>query len=79
MTAKPGWPSSSTVPAIRSKTIQVFDLYEAILIWDDERIVIDVAVAETEPLMGMSLIYGHDLRIQAIEDGRVTIEKLIYM
>ena len=60
-------------------TIQVFDLYEAILSWDDERIVIDVAVAETEPLMGMSLIYGHDLRIQAIEDGKVTIEKLIYM
>lgn len=60
-------------------TIQVFDVYEATLIWDDEHIVIDVASAETEPLMGMSLVYGHDLRIQAIENGKVTIERLIYM
>ena len=35
--------------------------------------------AETEPLMGMSLVYGHDLRIQAIEGGKVTIEKLLRM
>lgn len=60
-------------------TIQVFDVYEATLIWDDEHLVIDVASAETEPLMGMSLVYGHDLRIQAIENGKVTIERLIYM
>lgn len=60
-------------------TIQVFDLYEATLTWDDERIVVDVASAETEPLMGMSLIYGHDLRIQAIENGKVSIERLIIM
>ena len=60
-------------------TIQVFDLYEAILIWDDDEVVVEVATAETEPLMGMSLIYGHDLRIEAIEGGAVTIEKLISM
>jgi clan AA aspartic protease len=60
-------------------TIQVFDLYEAILIWDDEPVVVDVATAETEPLLGMGLIYGHDLRIQAVEGGPVRIEKLIFM
>ncbi len=60
-------------------TIQVFELYEAIIIWDDEAIVVEVATAETEPLVGMSLIYGHDLRIEAIEDGAVTIEKLVSM
>ena len=51
-------------------------LYEAILLWDDEPLTVDVAIAETEPLMGMSLIYGHDLRIKAIEGGAVTIESL---
>lgn len=60
-------------------TIQVFDLYEAILIWDDEPLTVDVATAETAPLMGMRLIYGHDLRIQAIEGGAVTIESLTCM
>ncbi len=60
-------------------TIQVFDLYEAVLIWDDQAMVVEVATAETEPLMGMSLIYGHDLRIEAIEGGAVTIESLISM
>lgn len=60
-------------------TMQVFDLYEASLTWDDQQVVIDVATAETEPLLGMGLIYGHELRIQAIEGGPVTIEGLVYM
>ena len=60
-------------------TIQVFDLYVAVLIWDDEAVVVEVATADTEPLIGMSLIYGHDLQIEAIEGGAVTIEKLVAM
>ena len=60
-------------------SIQVFDLYEAALIWDEESLIIDIARAETEPLLGISLVYGHDLRIQAIEGGKVTIEKLLRM
>ncbi len=60
-------------------TFQVFDLYEARLIWNEEPMIIEVATAETEPLLGMSLIHGHDLRIQAIENGAVTIEPMTYM
>ena len=30
--------------------------------------------AETDPLVGMSLLYGYDLRIRAVECGKVTIE-----
>ena len=36
---------------------------------------IKVAIGN-EPLIGMSLLYGYDLRIQAIEGGTVTIESL---
>jgi hypothetical protein len=60
-------------------THQVFDLYEAVLILEDESLSVEIAGTETEPLMGMSLIYGHDLRIKAIEGGTVTIEKLTVM
>jgi clan AA aspartic protease len=60
-------------------SFQVFNVFEAVLIWDEEPLIVDVASAETEPLIGMSLVYGHDLRIQAIEGGKVTIEKLLRM
>ena len=35
-----------------------------------------LASSETKPLIGMGLLYGYDLRIQAIEGGTVTIESL---
>ena len=37
---------------------------------------IDINESETTPLIGMRLLRGYDLRIQAIEDGLVTIEAL---
>ena len=51
-------------------------MYKASIIWDGKIKVVDVASSETEPLIGMSLLYGYDLRIQAIEGGTVTIESL---
>ncbi len=53
-----------------------FDMYVATIIWDGEYRNIPVNEADTDPLLGMSLLYGYDLRIQAIEGGRVTIEAL---
>jgi len=46
------------------------------VIWDGQIQVIDVAASEAEPLVGMSLLYGYKLQIQAIEGGIVTIESL---
>ena len=39
-------------------------------------ITIDINESETVPLVGMRLLRGYDLRIQAIEAGAVTIEAL---
>ncbi len=36
----------------------------------------DINESETMPLIGMQLLRGYDLRIQAIEGGSVTIEAL---
>ena len=57
-------------------SIQLVDVYEATVIWDSHTRIVETDTAEVTPLVGMGLIYGHDLRIQAIEGGTVTIEAL---
>lgn len=52
------------------------DEQDAISIWDGQFRSLSVNAAETDPLERMSLLYGHDLRIQAVEGGTVTIEAL---
>ena len=58
---------------------QAFDLYAATVVWDDEPLPVQVASTETEPLLGIGMMYGHELRIQVVEDGAVSIEALEYM
>lgn len=53
-----------------------FEVYAAKVIWDGEYRNVPVNEAETDPLIGMSLLYGYDLQIQAVEGGRVRIEAL---
>jgi clan AA aspartic protease len=54
----------------------IFEVYIASVIWDGEYRTIDINESETVPLVGMRLLRGYDLRIQAIEGGLVTIESL---
>jgi clan AA aspartic protease len=54
----------------------IFEVYITDIIWDGEYRTIDINESETFPLIGMRLLRGYDLRIQAIEGGYVTIEKL---
>jgi clan AA aspartic protease len=54
----------------------IFEVYIAIVIWDGQYRNIDINESETLPLIGMQLLRGFDLRIQAIEGGSVTIESL---
>lgn len=54
----------------------IFDMYRAIVIWDGQTKVIDVAAAETEPLVGMSLLRGYRLQIDVVESGLVKISAL---
>jgi clan AA aspartic protease len=53
-----------------------FEVYAATVIWDGEYRDIPINEAETDPLLGMNLLYGYDLQIQAVEGGRVTIKTL---
>ncbi len=50
-----------------------FDIHTATVIWDGTPRNILVEAADTDPLLGMALLYGHDIRIRALDGGRVTI------
>ena len=52
------------------------DIYGATIIWDGRPRNILVEAADTDPLVGMALLYGHDLHMQVIEGGSVIIEPL---
>jgi clan AA aspartic protease len=53
----------------------VFDVYEAVLAWDGDLLTIPVDEADSEPLVGMSLMEGYRLLIQVFEGGRVELSK----
>ena len=52
------------------------DIYAATVIWDGAQRNILVEAADTDPLIGMALLYGYDVRMQVIEGGRVILEAL---
>jgi predicted aspartyl protease len=54
----------------------LFDIYETIVIWDGEPRRIAVDEADIDPLVGMSLLYGYELIVQAIQGGTVIIQPL---
>jgi clan AA aspartic protease len=54
----------------------IFQMYRATVIWDGQFKVVDVAASESEPLLGMSLLYGFKLQVEAVERGIVTIEAM---
>ena len=53
-----------------------FEVYAATVIWDGQARTVETDAAETDPLVGMGLIYGQDLRIQCVDGGTVTIGAL---
>lgn len=57
-------------------TFCTFEVYIGLVIWDGQYREIYINESETVPLIGMQLLRGYDLRIQAIEGGLVTIEAL---
>ena len=53
-----------------------FEVYAATIIWDGQYQIIPINEAETDPLVGMSLLYGYDLYIRSVEGGNVTIKAI---
>lgn len=54
----------------------IFEMYKATVIWDGRERIIDVAASEADPLIGMSLLYGFRIQIDAVEGGIIIIESI---
>jgi clan AA aspartic protease len=68
--------SASDIVTLGDGSETFFDLYTAVVIWDGQYHEIYIAESETEPLLGMSLLYGYRLQVDTIEGGTVRIEAL---
>lgn len=68
--------SASDIVTLGDGSETIFDLYAATIIWDGQYREIDIAESETEPLLGMAVLYGYRLQIDAIENGIVRIKAL---
>ena len=47
----------------------LFDIYEATIVWDGMPRRIAVDAADTDPLLGMALLYGYELKVDDIDVG----------
>ncbi len=54
----------------------IFDVYRGLVIWDGELRRIDINESDTEPLVGMGLLYGYRMQRDVSEGGTVTIQAL---
>lgn len=57
-------------------SVQVFDVYTANVIWDGKPRTVEVESVDAAPLVGMALLHKHDLRVQVVHGGPVTIAAL---
>jgi clan AA aspartic protease len=57
-------------------SIQVINFHEATVIWDGQPRTVDVDEIDAPPLLGTALLQGHELRVQFVVGGVVTIEAL---
>jgi clan AA aspartic protease len=68
--------SASDIVTLGDGSETLFDLYTANVIWDGQYREIYIAESETEPLLGMALLYGYRLQVDNVEGGIVKIEEL---
>jgi clan AA aspartic protease len=68
--------SASDIVTLGDGSETLFDLYTAIVIWDGHYRDVYIAESETEPLLGMAMLYGYRLQVDATEGGIVKIEAL---
>ena len=54
----------------------LFDICDGMVIWGGQYREIEINAAETEPLIGMSLLRGYRLQVDTVQGGLVTISEL---
>ncbi|HBI42252.1 MAG TPA: clan AA aspartic protease [Planctomycetales bacterium] len=54
----------------------LFDVYEAKVVWDGKVRNVLIDEADADPLVGVRLLRGHELKMQVRAGGKVTIKRL---
>jgi len=54
----------------------LFDVYEGFVLWDGTPRRVAVDAADVDPLVGMRLLRGYELTVQAVVGGQVIIKAL---
>jgi len=57
-------------------TETLFDIYEGTVIWDGHPRQVSVHVSDSDPLVGMGMLYGFELNIHVVAGGGVAISRL---
>jgi clan AA aspartic protease len=67
---------SSTRVTLADGSTVALDLYRATVLWDGQPFDVPVIAAGSDPLVGMSLLYGFRVVIEVVDGGPVTIDAL---
>lgn len=77
LAASMGLPANGMAHTTLADGQQIFlPVYSAVVDWDGQPRQVDVVVSDGVPLIGMSLLEGSRLTIDATDGGRVSIEPL---
>jgi clan AA aspartic protease len=57
-------------------SMRFFDVYAGTILWDGQVRTVEIDATDAEPLLGMHLLTGHEVRMQVVDGGTVTIEAL---
>ena len=61
---------------VASGRVEQFDIHEALVRWGRQLQKLLVYRSDVQPLLGMQMLYGYDLRLQVVDGGAVTIRRL---
>ena len=54
-----------------------FDVYNATVIWDGQPIAIPVDEVDSDPLVGMSLMYGYELVLPVLDGATFMLRRIV--
>jgi len=54
--------------------VHTFDTYQAVIIWDGRPQTVEAQDLDVRPTIGTALLQGHDLHIELVNGGSVTIQ-----
>jgi clan AA aspartic protease len=57
-------------------SVHDFDVYEATILWDGQLRTVETEAVDAQPLVEMSLLEGHELRVSVVNGGPVSISAL---